>query len=88
MFKENRNFLYDPGLCYVPFQLFIFHTQLSKTTPCIAILNKKNVIFLFYKIREPEGKTDPVWGFLYQWEGKMWVKGIEGEYGAYMYTYM
>jgi hypothetical protein len=30
-------------------------------TPCVAILNKQNVIF-FNKNRDQEGKTSPVWG--------------------------
>jgi hypothetical protein len=34
-------------------------------TPCRAILNKQK--YLFFKNREQEGKTGPVWGW-YQWE--------------------
>jgi hypothetical protein len=33
----------------------------------------KMSFFFFYRIKEQEGRTGPVWGVWYQWEG--------GEYG-------
>jgi hypothetical protein len=43
----------------------------QEETPCVAILNK-NVIFFFYKIREQEGRTGPVWS------GRLTPVGGEG----------
>jgi hypothetical protein len=37
--------------------------EVPQETPCVAILNKKKMsLFFFYKIREQEGGTGPVWG--------------------------
>jgi hypothetical protein len=50
----------------------------------ILILNEQKCLFyFFYKIREQEGRTGPVWEGWYQWEEergeeRMW----EGEYVA------
>jgi hypothetical protein len=65
--------------------------HIYKETPCVAILNK-NVIFFIYKIGEQEGRVEQVlpghgW---YQWEGgrdgeRVW----EDKYSANtMYTCM
>jgi hypothetical protein len=42
----------------------VFLWKCHKETPCVAILNKQNVIFLFSftNIGEQEGRTGPAWG--------------------------
>jgi hypothetical protein len=48
----------------------IYTWKCHKETPCIAIIKKKSQFFSFYKIREQEGRTGPIWGDWYQWEGE------------------
>jgi hypothetical protein len=44
---------------------------------------KMSFLFFFYKIREQEGRTSPVWGGWYQWKwGGGGERVWEGEYGA------
>jgi hypothetical protein len=56
-----------------------------KETPCRAILNKKKKSF--FKNREQEGKTGPVWGLAAVGRGGYKERVWEGEYGGILYTH-
>jgi hypothetical protein len=54
-----------------------------KDNSCIAILNKQEYHFFFYKTGEQESGSCTVWGGWYQWEGRGYGERVwEGEYGA------
>jgi hypothetical protein len=45
----------------------VFLWKCHKETPCVAILNKQNVIFFFFKIGKQEDRTDPGCGVRGGW---------------------
>jgi hypothetical protein len=64
---------------------------MSRATPCVAILNYKNVIFFLFQIREQETGTGPAWGesSWYHWKGEEVGKGNgrvnTGKYYVHLY---